>query len=273
MSDLRLVSGTASVIVDASNGGRLASLSVDDVELLVPPGSDGPLQWGCYPMVPWAGRVRDGRFEFEGDHHQLPRNLAPHSAHGVGFTSPWSIVDGRTIGLDLGSPWPFGGRATQRFDLDDGGLTITMTVEASSRMPVMVGWHPWFNRSIDGGGGPVEARLTFGPSRMYELDSAAIPTGALVAPPPGPWDNCFTSLQHQPTIEWPGILTLGLTSSCDHWVVYTEPAHALCVEPQSDAPDAFNRDPAVIRTGEQLQAWFRIAWTPDRTGPSPDHPA
>ena len=25
-----------------------------------------PMRWGCYPMVPWAGRVRDGRFELDG---------------------------------------------------------------------------------------------------------------------------------------------------------------------------------------------------------------
>ena len=270
MSDLRLDSGPASIVVDVDQGGRLASLLVNGVELLVAPGAGGPLQWGSYPMVPWAGRVRDGRFRFDGKNHELPRNLAPHSAHGVGFTSPWSIVDDRTLGLNLGPPWPLGGRATQRFDLDDGGLTITMTVEAASPMPVMVGWHPWFNRSLDAGQGPVEAVLTFGPSLMYELDESAIPTGELVTAPPGPWDNCFTSLRHEPTIEWPGIVTLRLTSSCDHWVIYTEPAHALCVEPQSDAPDAFNRDPDIIRGGEQLQAWFRIAWTQDRPVTSRD---
>ena len=28
-----------------------------------------------------------------------------------------------------------------------------------------------------------------------------------------------------------------LTSTCDHWVVYTEPEHAICVEPQSGPPE------------------------------------
>ena len=31
-----------------------------------------------------------------------------------------------------------------------------------------------------------------------------------------------------------------MSSSCDHWVVYDEPEHAVCIEPQSGPPDAFN---------------------------------
>ena len=266
MSTFRLVSGNGAVVVDAARGGRLASLTVGGHELLVTEGGRGRRRrsdaLGLVPDGAVAGRVRDGRFGFGGRSHQLPRNLPPHSAHGIGLTSAWQRIDDRTIGLELGPPWPFGGLATQRFDLEPGGLTITMTVEADLDMPIMVGWHPWFVRRLPdpGGGEPVEAELRFGPGPMYELDATAIPTGRLVPAPPGPWDNCFTALQRPPSIRWPGLLDLTLTSSCDHWVVYTEPAHALCVEPQSDAPDAFNRAPTVIAAGDRLEAWFRLGW-------------
>lgn len=261
--------GPAVVAVDAERGGRLAALEVDGRPLLVIGDGSDAMQWGSYPMVPWAGRVRDGRFRFAGAVHQLPRNLAPHSAHGTGFTSSWSVEAQRTgasgsvveLGLDLGPPWPFGGRASQRFALDQLGLTVTLAVEASQDMPVMVGWHPWFNRYLPGpDGAMVEARLRFTARSMYELDEVAIPTGRLVPPPPGPWDNCFTDVVDGPVIEWPGLIDVRLTSSCDNWVVYTEPEHALCVEPQSAAPDSFNREPDVVRAGERLEAWFRLAW-------------
>lgn len=210
---MRFEQDGAAFAVDAAAGGRLSSLYVASHELLVIEAALGSLQWGSYPMVPWAGRVREGRFEFGTITHELERNIPPHSAHGVGFVSPWDNVDNRTIGLDMRRRWPLGGRVEQRFVLDADGLTITMEVEATEDMPVMVGWHPWFRRYLQTPDGPVEAELHFGPGLMYELDDAAIPTGELVTTPPGPWDNCFVSLENDPVISWPGVLDLQLTSS------------------------------------------------------------
>jgi aldose 1-epimerase len=95
---------------------------------------------------------------------------------------------------------------------------------------------------------------------MYELDAQAIPTGRLVDPPEGPWDNCFTALQSAPTLDWAGALRLRLGSSADHWVIYDEPEHAICVEPQTAAPDAFNRTPQVVEAGASMHAEFWLAW-------------
>jgi aldose 1-epimerase len=261
LSVLELESARASVTIDPERGGRLASLTVDGLPLLFQGDETGPLQWGSYPMIPWAGRVRHGRFSFAGTDHQLPCNLPPHSAHGVAFTSAWEVIDAQTIAVDLGSPWPFGGRVVQRFELTDSDLKITVEVEATEDMPLMVGWHPWFNRYLPGQDGPVEAELNLGPAMMYELDETAIPTGQLVTPPPGPWDNCFVSLAHPPRVRWADLVSVELTSSCKHWVVYTEPEHALCVEPQSDAPDAFNRHPLVVAAGGVHQEWMRYRWS------------
>lgn len=46
----------AALRLDPANGGRIASLEVDGVELLAPRQGSDWLRWGCYPMVPWAGR-------------------------------------------------------------------------------------------------------------------------------------------------------------------------------------------------------------------------
>lgn len=262
---VRLQAGVATVDIEPSRGGRLSSLAVEGHPLLFSARSVA-LQWGAYPMVPWAGRIADGRFSFAGRVIELPRNLPPHAAHGIGFTSPWSLVDrGQAeaeLALDLTPPWPFGGRVSQRFRLDGAGLTISMTVTAGDEpMPLMVGWHPWFNRHLGtGDGSVVEAELRFAAGSMYEIDERAIPTGRLVDPPPRPWDNCFTGIEEGPVLTWPGLVELRLSSSCDHWVVYDRPGHAICVEPQSEAPDAFNRVPTVLGARDRLEAWFRLAW-------------
>ncbi len=256
---MQLSAGPAEVVIDLTNGGRLASLRLDGLPLVFTGGSS-PLQWGSYPMVPWAGRVADGRFAFRGQDHQLALNMAPHAIHGVGFTNTWRQLDAETIGLDLTPLWPFGGWVEQRFDLDSTSLRLTMTVRADRDMPVILGWHPWFNRFLGRDGSPIEVELSFEASSMYELDDRAIPTGRLIPPCPGPWDHCFTGVTQEPRLRWPGLVELQLQSSCQHWVVFDQPRHALCVEPQTAAPDEFNREPTVVAAGQQLDAWFLLTW-------------
>jgi aldose 1-epimerase len=88
-----------------------------------------------------------------------------------------------------------------------------------------------------------------------------IPTGERVAPPPGPWDDAFTDLASDPVLEWPGLLRLTITSAGPWWVVYTEPEHAVCVEPQSGPPDALNGSPDVVVPGVPMTRSMRWSWT------------
>lgn len=262
---LRLEAGTARIEVRPADGGRLGSVTVDGRELLVTEGQ-GPMAWGSYPMAPWAGRVRDGRFSFAGQAYQLHLGMPPHAIHGVVYDRPWRIDDDCTISIDLDERWPFGGRATQRFALDQDGLEISLEIEADQPMPVTIGWHPWFRRELEPGGHP--AALRFDPGTMLQRDEAWIPDGRMVAPPPGPWDDAFTDVHGDPVIEWPGRLRLALSSSCRWWVVYTMPAHAICVEPQSGPPDALNLapvspdlGPAIVVPGAPLVHTMRWRWT------------
>lgn len=226
------------------------------------PDRTNPMAWGCYPMVPWAGRVADGSFEFDGTTHQLPTTLPPHAIHGTAYVSTWSLMESSDttliMRLDLGDPWPLGGRVEQRAELGSDQLRLELEVTATeSPMPAMAGWHPWFRRTIDGCEAPVD--LGFGPASVWELDDRAIPTGALVEAPPPPWDHCFTDLASEPALRWGDELELRLSSNCTDWVIYT-PDHAVCVEPQTAAPDSFNRTPDFLQPGESLLATFTIDW-------------
>ncbi len=55
---------------------------------------------------------------------------------------------------------------------------------------------------------------------------------------------------------------LSLQANVSHWVVYDEPAHALCVEPQTGPPDALNGAPELVVPGTPLVAELRLAWRP-----------
>ena len=79
-------SSRATVSIDLAAGGRIASLSVDGDELLYTGKPDASLMgWGCYPMAPFAGRIRNGVLTHGSESHQLRLNMSPHSIHGTVF--------------------------------------------------------------------------------------------------------------------------------------------------------------------------------------------
>ena len=252
---LVLTDGDTELEVDLESGGRLARLAFEGHDVLVGRESD-PFRWGSYPMVPFAGRIRRGRFEFRGVEHALPANLGPHAGHGYGFLGRWQQIDEATVEYQMAEPWPFEGSVRQSFDVAPGRVTVTMEVRAAEDQPVMLGWHPWFRRVLDDG---AELELTVEPSLMYELDREMIPTGRRVQPPPRPWDNCFVGLESPPLLRWGSTLAVEITSSCDHWVIFDEPEHAICVEPQTGAPDEFNRDPLVLVASDRIVHSMTVA--------------
>lgn len=239
--------------VSALDGGRLASLVVRDRELLVGPAPGrGPLLWGAFPMVPWAGRLRHGRFMFDGAEYQVPVNHGAHAIHGLGFDRRWTEAGDGALTLELGPPWPFGGHAVHRVALSDASLTCTLEVHADRRpMPAQAGWHPWWVKP---------GALEFAPGAMYVTDPEGITTAEVTDPRPGPWDDCFRNLAGAPVVRWDGGPTVAIESSCDHWVVFDRPDNATCVEPQTGPPDGFTLAPHVVEPEHPLVATMTLRW-------------
>jgi len=254
---VQIATEATQIEIDTRRGGRIAQITFRGVELLVDEGSGrprgDPMRWGSYPMVPWAGRVRAGQFEFDGHRYQLPVKADGHAIHGVGYTSPWT-VDSRTttsleMSLDLPTDhtWPFGGRSRQRITVGDEAIVLELDVTAAERRcPVVIGWHPWFRKP---------ERFDFRPSAMYRREGG-IAIDEQIDVPAGPWDDCFVNFE--PVVATIGGVTVRLTSDCTEWVVYDQPEHASCIEPQSGPPDSFNIDPKVLGPCETLSRWLRI---------------
>lgn len=243
-----LRAGDVRLTVDQRRGGRMASLRIGEREVLLTEGW-GPISWGCYPMAPFAGRIRDGRFAFRGRNVQLPLNLPPHAIHGTVFERRWAVAsqadDQVVLTIDLGPTWPFRGMVTHSIRLGPDGLDATLALEADEAMPAALGWHPWFRRylgdTLDGTGTTsAEVDLVVDAASMFERGADGLPTGALVPPNPRPWDDAFTGLRTSPIVRWPGALEIVLSSTAGVWVVYDETVEGVCVEPQTAPPDAIN---------------------------------
>jgi galactose mutarotase-like enzyme len=254
---LVMEAGSARLEVSPADGGRVSSFRLDGRELIARVDA-GPIWWGSYPMVPYAGRIRRGVFTFGGRRYELPINMAPHAIHGVAFDRPWEVVSGDELRIRLDDRWPFAGTVTQRFDLAADALKFTLELTADEPMPASMGWHPWFRRRLEGLAG--EVALSFEPGAMYERDDDYIATGRLIEPTPPPWDDCFTDMASNPRLRWPGGPELTLSSNCVDWVVFNQRDDALCVEPQTAPPDAFNYAPTVVEPGRPLVATMDWHW-------------
>jgi aldose 1-epimerase len=270
---IRLRVGDASAAVAPASGGRLASLAIDGRELLVT-SADGSYGWGAFPMVPFAGRIRNGRLRFRGTTYDLPLTMPPHAIHGTLTATAWETVgtpseDHVVLAASLVPPWPFRGRVTQRFRLERTALHLALELDADESMPAWVGWHPWFRRQVEGASG--ELQLTVDPGAMLLRDGDGIPAGATVPPAARPWDDAFTDLRAAPRLRWPGLLRLEIESGCRYWVIYDEQPHGLCVEPQTAPPDAANWMPeesVLVEPGRPLIATMTLRWGPDGAVPA-----
>jgi aldose 1-epimerase len=241
-------------------GGRVAQIAFEGTEWLCgyDSGNAATLDWGCYPMVPWAGRVRRGRFHFDGREYQLRPNLGAHAIHGVGFTLRWQVQAQSateltlTLQLPRDETWPFAGTARQRLIVTGRTLRmeLSMTADRYAMPRPVLGWHPWFL---------TPHRMDFSPARQYPRDAegiATLPPGKVSA---RPWDDCFTN--SRAVVLHRAGQSVRLSSECDHWVVYDARANTIGVEPQSGPPDAFNLQPRErLEAGETVESWFLLEW-------------
>ncbi|MFE0578060.1 MULTISPECIES: aldose epimerase [unclassified Streptomyces] len=253
----QLSAGGTEVTVDQENGCRISSLRIDGTELL----RQGP-RYGAFPMVPWCGRMKDGRFHNGATVHQMPLDHPPHALHGLGRDASWrpagATATEAAFVYDLADPWPTPGRVTQVVTLTEDSLTLTMGVETyGDSFPAQAGWHPWFLRSL--GGQDVE--ISFDPAWQEERGADHLPTGQRIDRRPGPWDDCFGMPDGvDVTLTWPGALELRVTSRSEWVVVYDEQAEAVCVEPQSGPPNGINTAPRLVTPVDPLEVSTTWTW-------------
>ncbi len=258
-------------------GGAVTHLTRDGHDILrrTPEPADDPLAAACFPLLPYANRIARGRFDFAGRRHQLPLNFGdhPHSLHGIGWQSGWTVEAASETAATLqvrhdgGEGWPWRFRAEQHVRLDDDGLAITLLLanDGDDTMPAGIGLHPYFPRD------PM-TRLTFTATAMWLSDETMIPTHAAAADMFGDWragsgfpgrlvDNSFEGWSGQAAIESPRGTTRISAIGAPILHIYVPPdGDFLCVEPVSHLPDALNQGFAIdtLAPGETLALTIRI---------------
>lgn len=274
MPTLALRNGDWTAEVAPALGGAILSLrrAGEDILRPTPPEAlrEGDVRrTACYPLVPYANRIADGRFTFEGRAVALPPRPpgGAHAIHGVGWRRAWRVEAAAPhraeISLDHqpDDDWPFAFRAQQRFELEPTGLTLTLalTNTGAAAAPGGIGLHPFFPDAATAalsfaaeGGWENDARLLPGrcSAALAEPFRSSCAVGELII------DNDLFGWDGVACVTWPRRppLRLSADASLRHLRVFHPPEGAFfAVEPVSHMADAANR-PGTPRNG-----WRRLA--------------
>jgi aldose 1-epimerase len=253
------------LVVSPSLGGSLLACQHDGVAVLKPvlqPAGDGrpPIPRCCFPMIPFANRVENSRFTFDGVTVRLTPNVAgsPHAMHGHGWQAAWQLRERDAASCTLAFehvatpawPWPY--RASEHIAIEHGALRLTLTIEnlGIADMPCGLGFHPFLPRTRD-------ARLALEASHVWNGSAASFPmeriavTRALdfrdarrVADREG-IDHCFDNWRGRATVQDAESRYAFAVDGCEatRFVILYIPAGAdyFCVEPVTHAVNAMSR--------------------------------
>ncbi len=266
MGDVQLTAGPARLAISPDNGGRWSSLNVDGLELLGR-GANDLIGWGCFPMAPYAGRIRHGVLWWRGRRHQLPVDSPPHAIHGVVLDRPWAVTTGQgdhragriSLRCDFDTRWPWPGHVVQTLQLTGRGLDVRLEVHADDvAMPAWTGLHPWFARRLAIG---EPARLEVRAAGILPRDDEGMPRPEPAAIPPPPHDDVFVGVDWPAAVVWDGALRLEISAGSPFAVVFDERPEAICIEPQTAPPNAVELDlAAVIEPGHPLTLQTTMTW-------------
>jgi len=288
MDLVTLQSGGVELTLCPRFGGAVARCRYRGQDVLRPAGTALPERGelrdaSSFPLVPFSGRIRDGRFRFRGEDYRLEPNFAPepHAIHGQGWHLPWEVVHAAESYAELVlehrvPDTPLHYRAVQTFTLDEGVLeaAIGVTNTGDKAMPAGIGLHPYFVRTPG-----VTLQTTL--DHVWLADEANIPRERV--PLPEPWDfsrplevstlemdNGFGGWDRRAQLFWPE-LGLKLVIEADpvfsHLVIFIPPGQDFfCVEPVSHANNGFNllddgvegTGVAVLGPGERLEGLVRF---------------
>lgn len=211
-----------------------------------------------FPLIPYSNRIRGGYFIYWGIRRTVPRNhpVVPDPLHGEGWQKEWSVVGTASDSAALAfthngkSGFPFAYEAEQTFKLENGRLTVSLTLtnKGGIPMPCGLGWHPFFPKDED-------TLVTFKNKNVWAHESAPPRERPIKTPPEWQFDKglkisdleldtCFGGFDGKAEIVWPSRgrkIAMTAYSDFGHVVVWSPAGRDFfCVEPVTNATDAFN---------------------------------
>ncbi|QDP97169.1 aldose 1-epimerase family protein [Microlunatus elymi] len=253
-------------------GATLRRLQVDGRDLIAGFGAGDRVAGGRgQQLMPWPNRIRDGRYSFGGEDHELPLSEPErHNAiHGLVRWVGWELVSHtadtvtQQVTVFPQKGWDSTIRCTLTHQLSDRGLTVTVGCDNVGDRAVPFGYaaHPYFTlgeQSVD------EIEITAPAGQYLKVDDRLLPVSLesvdgldedlRTAAPLGSrnFDTAFTELAGDEQGRW----RIRLARSDRETYIWADQHHrwtqiytgddrrdiGLAVEPMTCGPDAFNSE-------------------------------
>lgn len=224
---------------------------------------------GAAVLMPYAGRIRRGRYSFEKKEFQLPTRKDGHAIHGFAKDAIWEVTALTEASVSMeatlkGEGYPGILRASITYSV--GGRTFSTDCKVVNvgevDAPFVVGFHPYFAAdawSIRAGSA----------SYRYQLADAYFPTGRRVrysfaaAGPEARLDDCFYASGSLKLLTGGKEVTMR-RRKLPYIVVYNgeyAEGRSVAIEPYSGLPDAYNNGIglSVLKPGAAFSCGYDIA--------------
>jgi aldose 1-epimerase len=185
---------TSATVVEV--GGALRRCAIDGVEVVDGfERSERCTDYRGQTLLPWPNRLRDGRYRFGGEEHQLPLSEPARSnaLHGLVLWLPFVAEragDDRVTMRQVLAPqhgYPFALEVAIAYVVRDRGLTVTTTATnvGDADAPYGTGAHPYLRLGRE----TIDALTLQAPGRSWlPSDERAIPEGSRRSVAGGPYD-------------------------------------------------------------------------------------
>lgn len=287
MSDIRLSAGRLQLSLLPEVGGSIGRfdwIGDDGVVAILRSAEipESPLQAGCFPLVPYCNRIRDGGFRFGDRDVRIAPNMAgdPSPLHGQGWLSAWQVEKHSRAGAELlfrhpAGEWPWAYEARQHFVLNSRGLTVGLTCRnlTGHPMPCGLGLHPYFPCGPD-------TQLATHVENVWTVDENILPVARI--PAEGRYDlsggvvcgrgldNGYDGWCGQAAIETPGsrMPQIRMSSPGTRFFQLYSPVEGglFVAEPVSHANAALNAPQdqwpqlglKILGPGQHMTLWMRV---------------
>ena len=232
-------------------------LFIDGTEILKQSNDGKETHGGAAVLIPFANRVRDHTYRFEGKTYQLPADSGNHSIHGLVRHVKWDVLQKEDDSVELGYVLTDPGYPSRlhnivKYRIDGQSFTTKFEIEniGERNSPVMIGVHPYF---LTPGDWDITADK---PVKRLEYADRYFPTGEmtdfsmhqLTSKSGTAFDNCFL-----------GDGDLHLHNGMNHILIEREnmpyfqvyngeyaEGKSVAIEPMTGAPDSFNNKLGLI---------------------------
>jgi aldose 1-epimerase len=249
-------------------------------------------------LIPFPGRVTEGRYTFEGREHQMVKNdkETPSAIHGFLRTVIWeqqalsdeAVTFATALDADVHPGYPFSLQAQVTYQLTKTGLRCEFHLQNSGPgdAPVAAGFHPYFTVGSD----LIDSDMLHVPFESTLEFENLIPTGNVLPVAGTPLDfrkpqtiggTVFNTCYLHPLRDADGLLlirlgdpetgqaiTVSLDKAFDYVVLYSgDPLpeshrrRALAIEPMTCGSDAFNHPEwglVALGPGEALNGAWEV---------------